>query len=109
MGAELSSAPNTYWGSAGTEVPEQKRMFLSCAQETDLCPRAGRLKGSGLEWRERHGQLYAGSGEGQSCIGGSGMWWEREEASNQRKRMPEGDQPSYARWLATSPPVELSL
>ena len=85
-----SSAPNTYRGSAGTEVPVQKRRSLLRALETDLCPRAGRLKGCGLGWRVCHGQLYAGSGEGQSCKRGSGYGCvEQEEASNQCERVPK--------------------
>jgi len=65
------------------EMPEQRKRDLHCALETDLCPRAGRLKGSGLRSRERPGQLCAGSGEGQSCKKRILVWVEREEASNQ--------------------------
>ena len=68
-----SSAPNTYRGSVRQRAAGADEPKLICALETDLCPRAGPLKGCGLGWRARHGQLSAGSGEGQSRMRESGM------------------------------------
>jgi len=52
----------------------------------------------------RRGQLCAGSGEGQSCIRGSGMGVEREEASNQKERLPNMGRLELCAGLAPSPP-----
>jgi hypothetical protein len=87
-------------------VPEQKRRSLICALETDLCPRTGRLKESGLRRRERPGQLYAGSGEGQSLRARIRYVVEREEASYQTNELPMRIGSSYTNGLAPSPPSQ---
>lgn len=93
-------------GQPARVVPEQKRRSLNCALETDLYPRAGRLKGCGLGWRVRHGQLYAGSGEGQSCVRGSEVVGVEREAASQ-SRNAAADDPLSTRVMRTGSPPPL--
>lgn len=102
----MSPAPNTYRASVDVETSKQQRRGQCCALETDVFPRAGPLKeGGSTEEKRTVVQLWKGSGEEQSCIGGSGLWgWNGRRCRIKQRGYRSGDRLELYERLTSSRP-----